>query len=158
MDSPCWRAVARAYTTNTASSAPTRLASSTPPTGQLRAERDGQHRAERRAGGDAERVGRRQRIAQQTLEHDAGRGERAADQRRRQRARQPRDEKDLRVDVVRERRRVGLNTARARIGVEPMNGATRTAATIATKQSATTGARAAAAAGEVTSSRGFPRK
>ena len=70
-----------------------------------RAERDRHHRAERCARRDAERVRRRERIAQQPLKHDTGRGERAADQRGGQRARQPRDEKDLRVDVVRKRHR-----------------------------------------------------
>ena len=65
-----------------------------------RAEHDGEHRAERRAGRDAERERRGQRIAQQRLEHDAGRGQRRADERARQDARHPRDEEDLRVDVV----------------------------------------------------------
>ena len=44
-------------------------------------------------------------IAQQPLKDDAGRGERGADERARQRARQPRDEEDLRVDVVGKRHR-----------------------------------------------------
>ena len=35
---------------------------------------------ERRAGGDAERKRRRERVAQQRLQHDAGRGQRRADQ------------------------------------------------------------------------------
>ena len=68
-------------------------------------EGDRQHRAERRAARHAERVGRRERIAQQRLEDDAGERERAADQRRREDARQPGDEEDLRVDVVGERDR-----------------------------------------------------
>ena len=74
--------------------------------------RDGEHRAERGAGRHAERERRRQRIAQQRLEHDAGRRQRGADQRRRQHARQPRDEEDLRVDVVGERDRRDRTRAR----------------------------------------------
>ena len=61
---------------------------------------DRQHGAERRAAGDAERVRCRQRIAQQRLKDHAGGGERGADQRRREHARQARDEEDLRVGVV----------------------------------------------------------
>ena len=65
----------------------------------------GQHRAERRAGRDAERERRGERIAQQALEDDAGARERRADQRAGERSRQPRDEEDLRVRVVGERDR-----------------------------------------------------
>ena len=67
---------------------------------EIEVEGDRHHRAERRARGDAQRVGRRQRVPQQRLEHDAGERERAADERRGQHARQPRDEENLRVDVV----------------------------------------------------------
>ena len=63
------------------------------------------------AGRDAERVRRGQRVAEQSLEHDAGGGERAADERGRQRARQPRDEEDLRVHVVGERHRSAEHAA-----------------------------------------------
>ena len=42
-----------------------------------------EHRAERRAGRDAERVRRRERIPQQRLKHDARQREPAADDRRR---------------------------------------------------------------------------
>ena len=67
---------------------------------EIDVKRDGQHRAERRAGRDAQRVGRRQRVAEQRLKDDAGQGEAAPDQRRREHARQARHEEDLRVDVV----------------------------------------------------------
>ena len=50
--------------------------------GEVEVERDRQHRAERGAARDAERVRRRQRIAQQRLKDDAGGGQRRADQRR----------------------------------------------------------------------------
>ena len=70
-----------------------------------RRERDGQHRAERRAGGDAERERRGERVAQQALEHDAGGSEGRADQRAGERSRQPGDEEDLRVGIVGERDR-----------------------------------------------------
>ena len=69
------------------------------------AEDDDEHRPERRAGRDAQRERRGQRVAQQRLEHHAGDGQRRADQRAREHARQPRDEEDLRVDVVLERNR-----------------------------------------------------
>ena len=68
-------------------------------------ERDREHRAERAAGGHAERERRGERVAQQALEDDARRGERGADEGAGQRPRQPRDEEDLRVDVVGERDR-----------------------------------------------------
>ena len=64
------------------------------------AERDRDHRAERGAGRDAQRVRRGQRVAEQSLKHDAGRGERPADERGRQRAGQARDQEDLGVHVV----------------------------------------------------------
>ncbi len=63
-------------------------------------ERDDDNGAERRARRHAERVGRRQRVSQERLEHDAGNREGAADERRRQDARQPCDEEHLGVDVV----------------------------------------------------------
>src|SRR5438477_634007 len=69
------------------------------------AERDRKRRAERGAGRDAERVGRRERIPEQRLEHHSGRRKTAADQGGRDHARQARDEEDLRVDVVGEWRR-----------------------------------------------------
>ena len=68
-------------------------------------ERDRQHRAERRAGRDAKRERRGEGIAQQSLEDDTRRRQRCADQRACERARHPRDEEDLRVDVVAERDR-----------------------------------------------------
>ena len=77
----------------------------TPENREVGVERDRQHRAERRAGRDAERVWRRQRVAQQRLKDHAGQRERRADQRGREHAGQPRDEEDLRVDVVGERDR-----------------------------------------------------
>ena len=86
--------------------APARLASGTGENGPARhrrAEDDGEHRAERRAGRDAERERRRQRVAQQRLKDDAGGGQRGADERAGKDARHPRDEEDLRVDVVAER-------------------------------------------------------
>ena len=52
------------------------------------------------AGGDAEGIRRRERIAQQRLKHDAGGRQGAADERRGEDARQARDEEDLRVGVV----------------------------------------------------------
>ena len=63
-------------------------------------EGDREHRAERRARRHAEREGCRQRVSQQALEHHAGRGERCADERPGERARQAGNEEDLRVDVV----------------------------------------------------------
>ncbi len=61
---------------------------------------DDDERAQRRAGRDAKRVGRRERVPQQRLKDDARDREAAADQRGREHARQPGDEEDLRVDVV----------------------------------------------------------
>ena len=75
--------------------------------------RDHDDGAERRAGRQAERIGRRERVAQKRLEDDAGDGEAAADEQRRQHARQPRDEEHLRVDVVGERDR-SIEDARQR--------------------------------------------
>ena len=60
---------------------------------------------ERRARRDAQRERRGQRVPQHRLEDDARGGERRADERAGQHARQPRDEEDLRVDVVGERDR-----------------------------------------------------
>ena len=68
-------------------------------------ERDRQHGPQRRAGGNPERERRGQRVAQQPLKDDARRREGGADQRARERARQPGDEEDLRVHVVGERLR-----------------------------------------------------
>src|SRR5262249_21816767 len=66
-------------------------------------ERDGDDGPERRARGHAERERRGERVPEQPLEHDAGRREQRADAGARERAREPRDEKDLRVGVVRKR-------------------------------------------------------
>ena len=64
------------------------------------AERDRQHRTERRAGRHAQRERRRQWIAEQPLKDDACGREQRSDERARQGAWQPRDEEDLRVDVI----------------------------------------------------------
>ena len=68
-------------------------------------ERDREHRAERGAGRDPECKWCGQRIAQQRLQHDARGSKRRPDQRAGEHARQPGDEEDLRVDVVRPRHR-----------------------------------------------------
>ena len=72
---------------------------------QRRREGHGEHGAKRRPGGDAQREGRGERIAEQALEHDAGGSEGRPDQRAGERSRQPRDEEDLRVRIVRDRDR-----------------------------------------------------
>ena len=99
----------------------------TPPIGQARAERDRDHRAERRAGRDAQRVRRRQRILQQSLKDDARGGER-----RRRPAPPPACaavERGRRSARPRCRRTAGsvLKTFANDSGVEPMNGAASTA-------------------------------
>ena len=68
-------------------------------------ERQREHRAERGACRDSERKRRGERISQQRLQDDPGRGQRRSDQRAREHARQTRDEEDLRVGVVGERNR-----------------------------------------------------
>ncbi len=68
--------------------------------GQYQVEGDRHHRPERCAGRNAERVGRGERVAQQALEDDAGRGQGAADEGGGDGARQPRDEEYLCVDIV----------------------------------------------------------
>ena len=76
-----------------------------PPKPSVQLERDRQHRAERGARRDAERERRRERIPEQRLKDDARRRERRTDERAGERPRQPRDEEDLRVDVLGQRDR-----------------------------------------------------
>ena len=66
--------------------------------GEPRRERD--HRAERAAGADAEHVRRRERVADQGLEEEPRDRERGADDRGRERAREPVAEHLARVERV----------------------------------------------------------
>ena len=118
MDAPRRRAADRPYTIASAPSDPAKLASGTagmPANEKSALNVIAQHRAERGAGRHAERVGRRERVAQQRLEHDAGEREALPDERGREHARQPGDEEDLRVDVVRERDASGRRRAPRRM-------------------------------------------
>src|SRR5439155_1243543 len=71
--------------------------------GEVGVKSDRQDGAERRPRGNTERLRRGEWISQQRLKYHAGQGETAADDRRREDARQTSDEENLRVDVVGER-------------------------------------------------------
>ena len=83
----------------------------------LPAEPDGDDRAERRAGGDAERVRRRQRVAQHRLKQRARQRQRAAGEQTEQRPRQPQLHEDrpvrflVRADARETRARTVRRTA-----------------------------------------------
>ena len=64
---------------------------------QIDAQHDGDHDAERRAAADTEGVGRRERVLQDRLQHDAGRREAGAGGHSEQRPRQPPVKKDQAV-------------------------------------------------------------
>ena len=66
-------------------------------------QRQRQHRAQRGARRHAESKRRGERVSQQRLKHDARRGERRSHHGAREHAGKPRDEKNLRVQIIRKR-------------------------------------------------------
>ena len=100
----------------------------TPAIDERRVGHDGEHRAERRAGRDAEREGRREGVAQQRLQHDAGAGERRADERARRACAAAAPRRRSARRRCRPREWPGRRRAARLIGVEPTSGASTHAA------------------------------